>query len=158
MAQSAITRRKLRDKFNAFERTALNLIDEILVYDPKKRVSANSALCRAYLRNARQPQDLKPLLIDSAHEWEVRKCCNCCVSKLMTNVMYASSGQPWIMRGDPPQNSPHPGCPLGPNCRPDHGADGVDGADGTSCSPGTDEPGGARERPAAGALGWHDGT
>lgn len=66
-------RRKLRDKFDSFERTALDLVDEILVYDPQKRISAHSALDRAYLRNAKRPEELDVIRISSAHEWEVRQ-------------------------------------------------------------------------------------
>mmetsp|Transcript_27026 Transcript_27026/g.89349 ORF Transcript_27026/g.89349 Transcript_27026/m.89349 type:complete len:159 (+) Transcript_27026:772-1248(+) len=65
--------RKLRDKFDSFERTALDLVDEILVYDPQKRISAHSALDRAYLRNAKRPEELDVIRISSAHEWEVRQ-------------------------------------------------------------------------------------
>lgn len=64
--------RRLRATFSAFEETALDLIDEILVHNPLKRISAHDALEGTYLKNAKRPGDLQPLAVDSAHEWEVR--------------------------------------------------------------------------------------
>lgn len=64
--------RKLRDKFNTFDKLALDLVDEILVHDPRSRISAHDALDGAYLKSAKRPEDLARLAVDSAHEWEVR--------------------------------------------------------------------------------------
>mmetsp|Transcript_24210 Transcript_24210/g.74633 ORF Transcript_24210/g.74633 Transcript_24210/m.74633 type:complete len:357 (+) Transcript_24210:826-1896(+) len=64
--------RKLRERFSAFERTALDLVDQILVNDPKQRISAAAALDAPYLRAAKRPEELTPLEVNSAHEWEVR--------------------------------------------------------------------------------------
>lgn len=65
--------RVLRTKFEKFSKNALDLVDEILVYDPKTRITARGALDRPYFRSAKRPEDLKPLAVESAHEWEVRK-------------------------------------------------------------------------------------
>lgn len=65
--------RTLRERFSAFEKSALDLVDEILVHDPKRRITAKACLDRPYFRAALRPEDLKPLNVESAHEWEVRK-------------------------------------------------------------------------------------
>ncbi|KAJ1444991.1 kinase-like domain-containing protein [Pelagophyceae sp. CCMP2097] len=65
--------RVLRDRFSKFERHSLDLIDDILVYCPKKRMSAQTALEHPYFRKAKQPHELERHNVASAHEWEVRK-------------------------------------------------------------------------------------
>mmetsp|Transcript_21216 Transcript_21216/g.63319 ORF Transcript_21216/g.63319 Transcript_21216/m.63319 type:complete len:363 (-) Transcript_21216:41-1129(-) len=70
---SSVKPRVLRERFAAFEKSALDLVDEILVHNPEKRVTARAALDRPYLRGAKAPGELRPLNVESAHEWEVRK-------------------------------------------------------------------------------------
>mmetsp|Transcript_998 Transcript_998/g.1321 ORF Transcript_998/g.1321 Transcript_998/m.1321 type:complete len:283 (+) Transcript_998:3-851(+) len=64
--------RNLRDRFRNFDKDALDLVDQVLVYDPATRITARSALISPYLSKAKDPSQLPTLNIESSHEWEVR--------------------------------------------------------------------------------------
>lgn len=65
--------RKVRERFHHFDKLALDLIDDMLIYSPQARVTAKDALQSPYLRDAKEPHTLPKLDAQSAHEWQVRK-------------------------------------------------------------------------------------